>query len=359
MTMTAPRRPSRARGRRSGAVAIALVFASLDADAQRARVALAQPAAPDEIVAEVATRVRAELAAAAFDVVIVPLAPGANPREQVEAASLEPRPIATLAIVRIADRPAVDVWVYDRLTDKTSIKRLDLGKRPDPEIMSALAIHAVELLRASLLETRAARASAKRTRRVPREVGDWVERAVEPPTMLFEGSTIGIAGVVLHSFSGIGPAFAPSVRVAWGAPSGFAGRVSLVGPAFGANLESPKGTASVRQELAKVELVYAPSQYWLSPFGSTGVGAYHLHTSGKPSDPNDRPETDGVWAALLDLGAGVAARLGSGAAVTLELHAFVTQPSATVGIGDGADDTRLGPTGRPSFIASLGLQSTF
>jgi hypothetical protein len=342
-------------------VAIALVLASLRADAQRARVALAQPAAPDEIVAEVATRVRAELAAAAFDVVVVPLAPGANPREQVEAASLEPRPIATLAIVRIADRPAVDVWVYDRLTDKTSIKRLDLGRRPDPEIMSALAIHAVELLRASLLETRAAHASAKRstTRPVPREVGDWVERAAYPPTALFEGNTIGIAGVVLHSFSGIGPAFAPAVRLAWGAPSGFAGRLSLVGPAFGANLESPKGTASVRQELAMVELVYAPTHHWISPFGSVGAGAYHLHTNGKPSDPNDRGTTDGVWAALLDAGGGVAARLGSGAAVTLELHAFVTQPSATVGIGDGADDARLGPTGRPSFIASLGLQSTF
>ncbi len=339
--------------------AIALIFVSLRADAQRARVALAQPASPDEIMAEVATRVRAELAAAAFDVVVVPLAPGANPREQVEAASLEPRPIATLAIVRIADRPAVDVWVYDRLTDKTSIKRLDLGRRPDPEIMSALAIHAVELLRASLLETRAARAVASRHKRVPREVGDWVERAVEPRTPLFEGNTIGIAGVVLHSFSGIGPAFAPAVRLAWGAPSGFAGRLSFVGPAFGANLESPKGTASVRQELAMVELVYAPSQHWLSPFGSVGAGAYHLHTNGKPSDPNDRGSTDGVWAALLDAGAGIAGRLGSGAAVTFELHAFVTQPSATVGIGDAEDDARLGPTGRPSFIASLGLQSTF
>jgi hypothetical protein len=194
---------------------------------------------------------------------------------------------------------------------------------------------------------------------VPREVGDWVERAVEPPTPLFEGNTIGIAGAVLHSFAGIGPAFAPALRLASGSSNGFAGRLSVVGPAFGANLETPKGTAFVRQELAMIEVVYAPSQRWLAPLASLGAGAYHLHTSGKPTDPNDQATTEAIWAALVDAGVGIAARLGSGAAVTAELHAFVTQPSATVGIGDGADDPRLGPTGRPSFIASIGLQSTF
>jgi hypothetical protein len=316
---------------------------------------------PDEVVAEVATRVRAELTAAAFDVVIVNLTPGGNPREQVEAASIEPRPIATLAIVRLADRPAIDVWVYDRLTDKTLIKRLDLGKRPDPEITSALAIHAVELLRASLLETRA-RSKAAPTlapKPVPREVGDWVERAVEPQKALFEGWTIGVAGAVVHSFAGIGPAYAPAMRFGWGAPSGFAGRLSVVGPAFGANLETTKGTAFVRQEMAMIEIVYAPFHHWLSPLASLGAGGYHLYTSGQPSNPLDQPSTDQVWSALVDLGVGLGARLGASAAVAFELHAFLAEPGARVAIGEGPDGVSIGPTGRPSFVASLGLQSNF
>jgi hypothetical protein len=341
-------------------VLLVVLFAT-KASAEKARVVLAQPAMPDEVVAEVATRVRAELTAAAFDVVIVNLTPGANPREQVEAASIEPRPIATLAIVRLADRPAIDVWVYDRLTDKTLIKRLDLGKRPDPEITSALAIHAVELLRASLLETRAhsKAAPAATPKPVPTEVGDWVERAVEPQKGLLEGRTVGVAGAVLHSFAGIGPAFAPAVRLAWGAPSGFAGRLSVVGPAFGANLETAKGTAFVRQELAMIEIVYAPSHRWLSPLASLGAGGYHLYTSGQPSNPHDQPSSDDVWSALADLGVGLGARLGASAAVALEVHAFIAQPGARVGIGDGSSDTSIGPTGRPSFVASLGLQSGF
>jgi hypothetical protein len=357
MTTTAGQGPKR-RGRWWGRAVTLALFAA-DAHAEPARVVLAQPSAPDEVVAEVATRVRAELAAAAFEVVIVTLPPGANPRDQVEAASLEPRPIATLAIVRLEGRPAVDVWVYDRLTEKTSVKRLDLGKRADAENTSALAIHAVELLRASLLETRTRSRAAASARVVPREVGDWVERAVAPPTTLLEGRTIAVAGAVLHSFRGVGPAFAPAVRISLGSPEGLAGRFSFVGPAFGASLEGPKGTAFVRQELAMIEIVYAPSRRWLSPMISIGAGGYHLYTSGKPSDPRNQPSTDDVWSALVDAGLGLGAKLGAGAALSLEVHAFFTEPAARVGIGDGRDDTPIGPTGRPSFIASLGLQSSF
>jgi hypothetical protein len=341
----------------------ALALFGASARSESARVVLAAPAAPDEVVAEVATRVRAELAAAAFDVVFVPLAPGANPREQIEAASIEPRPIATLAIVRLADRPAVDIWVYDRLTEKTLVKRLDLGKRADPEHTSALAIHAVELLRASLLETRtraqAAARAADNPKRIPREVGDWVARAVEPQKTLLEGNTIAIGGAVVHSFAGIGPAYAPAARISFGASNGLAGRLSIVGPAFGANLDGPKGTASVRQEMAFIELVYAPSRAWLAPLVSIGAGGYHLYTNGQPANPRDVASTGHVWAALIDAGVGLAVRLGAGAAVSVDLHAFVTEPGARVAIGDGANDTTIGPAGRPSFVASLGLQSSF
>jgi hypothetical protein len=132
-----------------------------------------------------------------------------------------------------------------------------------------------------------------------------------------------------------------------------------VGPAFGANLENTKGTAFVRQELAMIEIVYAPSHSWLSPLASLGAGGYHLYTSGQPSDPHNQPSTDDVWSALVDAGVGLGARLGANAALALEVHAFVAEPAAHVAIGDGNDDPSIGPTGRPSFVASLGLQSNF
>jgi hypothetical protein len=149
------------------------------------------------------------------------------------------------------------------------------------------------------------------------------------------------------------------MRIAIGAPSGLAGRFSVVGPAFGARVRAPKGTAFVRQELAMLEVVYAPSRAWLAPLASIGAGGYHLYTSGEPSDPRNHGFDDHVWAALVDAGIGLAARLGGGAAISIDLHAFVTEPAAKVAIGDGAEDARIGPTGRPSFVASFGLQSSF
>src|SRR5256885_6393714 len=121
--------PGASRGRASKLRALAFAVALLvpsSALAERARVALAMPADPDEVQAEVATRIRAELETALFEVVVVPLDAGTDPRQGVESAAIEPRPIATVAIVRLQNRPAVDVWVSDRVTGKTLVKRVDV-----------------------------------------------------------------------------------------------------------------------------------------------------------------------------------------------------------------------------------------
>lgn len=367
MTFLSAARPKRwPRWDSAGAFALVLALvAEREARAERTRVALAEPATPDNVMAEVATRVRAELTAAGFDVVVVPLEPGADPRASVESALGEPRPIATLAIMRLENRPAVDVWVSDRITDKTLVKRLDLGQRADAEITAALAIHAVELLRASLLETRAkpiaapneSKVQASAAPPVPKDVANWVGDAIqgEPRKPLFEPPTVAISAAVLHSFTEVGPAAAPEVRVSIGSSNGLAGRFTFVGPAFGANVHGASGVAAVRQELAMVEIVYAPSRRWLLPVVSAGLGGYHLHASGVTAAPNLHTEANDVWAGLADLGVGLAARLGSSAAALLEVHSFFTGPAALVGIYPET----IGPGNGPTFVASLGLQSAF
>jgi hypothetical protein len=340
---------------------LAIVASAMTALAERARVALALPSDPDEVQAEVATRVRAELETAQFDVVVVPLDPGGDPRQGVEVAALEPKPIATLAIIRLQNRPAVDVWVSDRVTGKTLVKRLDVGRRPDAQLSSSLAIHAVELLRASLLEVRteAARREGPRAEEpspIPAEVTAWVDRAIvpEPARPIFERPAIAIGAATILSSTSIGPAFAPAVRASLGSPGGVAGRLSIVGPGFGGQLRGPSGTASVRQELALAEIVYAPSHRTFVPFASVGLGAYHLYMRGDSADPTFDGATKHVWSVLADAGAGVAARLGS-AAIFFDVHGFVTQPAARLVVGN----TSFGTVGKPSLLASLGLLSSF
>jgi hypothetical protein len=342
-------------------IAVALVAVSSSAWAERARVALAQPANPDDIQAEVATRIRAELETALFDVVVVPLDAGTDPRQGVESAAIEPKPIATVAVVRLQNRPAVDVWVSDRVTGKTLVKRVDVGRKADAEITSALAIHAVELLRASLLEMRTQSARPE-TRTdgpspIPNEVVDWVDRAVLPetPKPLLARPAIAVAAATIYGAAGLGPAFAPLVRVSVGAPNGVAARISFAGPGFGSDLSSASGKAFVRQELALAEFVYAPSRRWLAPVFSIGLGGYHLYTRGESTDPKYGDDTKQAWAILADAGVGVAARITPAAAVLLDVHGFITQPSTHLYIGDAS----IATVGRPSMMASLGLVAGF
>ena len=267
-----------------------------------------------------------------------------------------------MAIVRLQNRPAVDVWVSDRVTGKTLVKRLDVGKRPDGQTSSSLAIHAVELLRASLLEVRAQEARPEGPRAeepspIPAEVTAWVDRAIvpEPARPIFEQPAIAIGAATIFSSTSIGVAFAPAVRASIGSPGGVAGRLSIVGPGFGGQLRSASGTAFVRQELALAEFVYAPSHRTIVPFGSAGLGGYHLYMRGDSTDPTYGGVTNHVWSVMADVGAGVAARLGSSSAIFLDVHGFVTQPSARLMIGH----TSLGTVGRPSMLASIGLNSSF
>jgi hypothetical protein len=355
--------PGRPVGRWLGgaALVIALAFPS-SALAQRARVALAQPIDPDPVQAEVSRRIRAELEAASFDVVVVPLDPGGDPRAGVELAG-GLRPIATVAIVSLQNRPAVDVWVSDRVTGKTLVKRLDVGRRADAELTSSLAIHAVELLRASLLEMRTQSGrreetgAADGTSRLPNEVTEWVNHAIlpEPLKPLFERPSVAVAAATLYSSPSMGLSFAPVLRASVGDANGLAGRLALVGPGFGAELRGPQGTASIRQELALAELVYAPSRRWLVPSASAGIGAYHLYLQGDATDPAYRGVSNQIWAFVAEVGLELAARIGSGAAISLDLHGLVTEPAARIAIGESS----IATVGRPSLLASFGLLAGF
>jgi hypothetical protein len=353
-----PGRPTRTTKFRAAVLALALLAPSI-VRAEPARVALAQPAGSDELQIEVATRIRAELETAQFEVVVVTLDAGVDPRQGVEMAGLEPRPMATIAIVRLQNRPAVDVWVSDRVTGKTLVKRLDVARR---DASSALAIHAVELLRASLLELRTQStvregAPAEGAAPVTKEVSEWVDRAIVPeaPKPIFSRPAIGVAVAALMGSPRLGPAFAPVLRASVGGQRGFAARLTFVGPAVGAEHQGASGTATLRQELALAEIVYAPSRRALVPIFSAGIGGYHLRVKGDATDPSYRGVPSDVWALLGDVGLGVAARLGSSAALSLDVHGFFTQPAATVVIGDAT----IGTVGRPSILASLGLLAAF
>jgi hypothetical protein len=95
---------------------------------------------------EALVRVSAELRAAGFRVVFVER--GARPvKDALTDALAAQGALAAISLEELGEGRGVEVWVNDRATGKLSIRTLESS-----EPASVLAVRAVELLRASLLE---------------------------------------------------------------------------------------------------------------------------------------------------------------------------------------------------------------
>jgi hypothetical protein len=118
------------------------------------RVAIVRAKDASSLVRHATTCLRAELRAAGFDAVEVPAATEEDARDVIEEAGEGAGAFAALYLRPVANRPAIDVWIADSMTLKTSVRRIDVAAQKRGVASRAIALHAIELLRASLLEVR-------------------------------------------------------------------------------------------------------------------------------------------------------------------------------------------------------------
>ncbi|MGK3964555.1 hypothetical protein WMF38_10305 [Sorangium sp. So ce118] len=348
---------------------------SREAAAAASRVAIVEADADDPLVREAATRLRAELGAAGFEVVSVPRARDGDMRDvraALERAARDEGAFAAAAIFRSRAGATADLWIVDRVTQKTVVRTVEVAGAAAPSVM---AVRAVELLQASLLEANllASRpppgGAAADSVAIPDDVRRWMapvrrqaaaDLAAERPGMLAGiGVEAGLAA--LQSTGGIGPALGPALRLSYGGgaagggvlPAGLAARLTFAGPTLAPALGDARalGTVSVRQEMALLEAVWAlETGGAVSPVLSAGVGGFHLFISGDPLPPL-RSATGEVWSIAAALGAGAGLRVTERAALLLDAHAIFAEPRAVVTLGG----ERLGSAGRPTFAGFLGL----
>lgn len=347
-----------------------------EAAAAASRVALVEADADDPLVREAATRLKAELGAAGFEVVVVPRAGDGDVRAALERAAHDEGAFAAAAIFRSRAGAAADLWIVDRVTQKTVVRTVEVAGAAAPSVM---AVRAVELLQASLLEASllASRArpggAADDGGAIPDDVRRWMapvrRRAAAAPAAerpgMFAGLGVEAGLVALQSAGGVGPALGPALRLSYGGgadgggadggggvlPAGLAARLTFAGPTLGPALDGALGTVSVRQEMAFLEAVWAlETGGAVSPVLSAGLGGFHLFISGDPLPPL-RSATGEVWSVAATLGAGAGLRLTDRAALLLDVHAIVAEPRAVVTLGG----ERLGAAGRPTFAGFLGL----
>lgn len=348
------------------------------------RVAIVKPR--DARDQEAIVRLEAELRAGGFEVTVLTAQRGMEPREQVESVQLDPPPFAIIAITRTATGAAADVWVADRLSKKTVVRRLESADQA-----SAMAIRAIELLRASLLEV-----EADPEAKLPEDVARWMReddvqpqpqpqvqpqpqpvplmppaplpRVLVPPPSLqrppafvapatperavgYDSATVSVApGLLVGAL--IDVAFVPTIRASVPLPRSFFVRATMLGTVIDNTLEAEAGTARVRQDLmlAEVGRGFGDADDLFVPLLSLGVGAYHLGARGHAEPPFDSLGGD-VWSFAMTAGGGITLRLADPLALILEAHMVIVLPRANVRIGEET----LGPHGLPLFLPTLGL----
>ena len=372
------------------AAIVAVSLAARDARADDTVVTLVQPKAANALAIEATSRLAAELRAAGF-VVRAVTSTGGDAREEVERADGS---FATIAIVPTARGAVADVWIADRVTGKTLVRRVDVLDPARPNAASDLAIRSAELLRASLLEihqhgrapadlpapiarfagaappvsTRAppvsthaplvsTRAPPVSTRAPPVSTraplaSTRAARAEtrEPPARGLHASIEG-AVALLASTEG-GASLRPLLRLAIDLPRSISVRLAIAPSVAPTTLIAKHGTVAMRQTVASVDLAYtflAPHAR-VRPLLSLGGGVFALQVAGD-ANPGFTSQRGQSASGLVSASAGIEVRIASGIRMLADTTVIALLPPQTV----SALGEPLARLGRPAFLPSIGL----
>ncbi|HKQ69005.1 MAG TPA: hypothetical protein VJT73_06690 [Polyangiaceae bacterium] len=325
---------------------VLLFFAARSAAALAPIVVLVTPPSPDEVVTEALTRIQGELVAAGCEVVPIEARDQpTTPSARVELAAIALDAVAAFEIVHDAEHSNPVIWIADRLSGKPVVRRIEVPPESGPRATSTIAVHAVELLRASLLErlvNAAAPHEAKPEK--PRPIEIFVPSLPRVPRVALEVGPAFAAGAV-----GRRPEWLGVARVSYRLTSTFTARLAFVGVGPGTRLSAPSGSAAMKQAFGLFELTAGRTWGAVRPYAAVGVGAHHLDVQGSAAI-GYLGYDESLWSGLGSVGGGVSLRHDRFFA-SLEAAAFFVVPSPVIRMGDG-ESARLG---RPSVASSLTL----
>jgi hypothetical protein len=310
-------------------LALALAFTAPRVAAADARVLLVRPPDAAREVSAALVRVQGELTADGFEVVSLEAAPGTTSAMAMDQAESQATS-TTVGLFLSADGKSAELWVVDRLTNKTVVRRVATGDESQNVLPEVLAFKAVELLRASLLELvverNAAAASPAPSPIAKQRATEWAARPLQRvPRFAIETGAAAIwsPGQVDAAFESVARGrFAPIPR--------FHLRLSFVGLGTRSQVKGTGGSAQVAQWWGLAEGVFVPfPEPALRPFFSLGVGTLHVGVKGAAAFPY-RAVQASEWALLADAGFGLGLRLASRLELAAEGHALWAMPEPIV-----------------------------
>ncbi|XXX79399.1 hypothetical protein WMF30_11545 [Sorangium sp. So ce134] len=242
------------------------------------RVLVVRPPPRDATLFEAFGRLSAELELQSFEVIVLG-SPARSPgAEELERKAQESEAFAAIALRRDGSGTAAEVCIVDRVTGKTTTRKLLIDPSSDGPML--LAVRAVDLLRASLLEVGAGQAPAP-------DVLGVEARPPAPEVLRFSREPprfhVRTGGLVLFT-PAVGGGAGVQIGAHYGLDERFRFGLLVGGPVFGAAFHARGGAARVRQELALLRASWnlgpaAAGPHW--EWGPLlGVGAYHLQATG-------------------------------------------------------------------------------
>jgi hypothetical protein len=306
-------------------------------------VVTAQPDAP------LARRVAAELRSLGVDVIVLKPPGEASPagRAPLEQAARNVGAVAALRLVSSGEGK-IEVWVADRVTGKAVVRELDAPGASDSD--AAVAVAAVELLRASLMELHAPDAPhgevpatpALEALALPQEPPPWTPRfglSVAGGVEL-AGSSVGFAPDLgatlwLRLASRFGARLLGRTTLGASAVTTAAGDVDVSSQMFGATLG---------YDLADAASAWVPSVH-------LGVGAARVASTGAAAAPYVSGSAAGWYFTPL-AGAGVGFAFVRGLRLRADALGAWAIPQATVRTPAGV----AGRWGAPDVSLAVGLE---
>jgi len=287
-----------------------LAFVASPAEAQyRHRVAVLDPPNEPES-AELRARLRGELVAAGFEVVVVPSPEGQDPKLLAEsvAGTLHPAAVVYARPPLTTDAEASgELWISDRLVKRTFVLRYrTAGTTPDEA--ARVAVQAVEVLKADLAELSVTRAPPPEP---PPKRAPTVVVAKQPEFRALR-VPVELGAAVLPGFGGLGSTWTPVLRAGVTLPATWEEsepphldvRARVAGLGGDVSVEAKEGEARVRHTLVGLEVALrllpkSPIQ----PFFLACVDAYGVHVEGRSASAV--AHTERTWSVATGGGLGL------------------------------------------------------
>jgi hypothetical protein len=335
---------------------------ALGAEAPAPMVVLLNLARSDEVTTEAMARVKGELAAAGFEVAVVPLS-GDDALHALESAGRERNAVAAFAIfVKPFEggTTVAEIWVSDRIRQKVVIQNAVLHETDRGRGSEILAVRAVEVLKANLADlwtqspVAASPPDVPPPAREPRPAAPAQGDAERPGHAFASGLGAGLGAGFVEGFAGSGPAWSPEAMASYGWAHGLSVRATFAGLGPAVTFSASNGSADVERQLALLEAV---KTWWpravVVPFVMAGSGAQHVRVAGAADAPYQGHTSSG-WSLLTEVGAGIAVPLVSTLSAVVQIRGLAAWPSTVVQIA-GAE---VGRVGGPSLLADAGLFGT-